>query len=62
MASPFRTVRSRPDQLSTRIATQLRRALEDPCYLAIETMHPRLRWAWAQLGHTFVLSVNAGYE
>ncbi len=37
-----------------------RRALAHPCYLASETVHGRFRWADGV--HSYVLTINAGYE
>jgi hypothetical protein len=56
MSREFRSMR----RAEPAIVAQQRLALERPCRLAIETMHPSLRFFYG--GHSVVLSVNTGYE
>jgi hypothetical protein len=44
----------------SRIEEQRRLAVAHHCRLAVETAHPRFRWA--ENGCSVVLTVNSGYE
>lgn len=44
------------------MTTRQRTALDHPCYLAGETMHPRFEPRWVGRGISVKITVNAGYE
>ena len=51
---------ARPFRAFPCAAAQQQVALQHPCRLAFETMHPR--FAWREGGHGIILTVNSGYE